>query len=533
MKTIAILRPLIPFSLATILFVGLINTSALAQTATNLASDELKTTIVSASNLIELHKQPRESRAKEDAPRNWPSFLGRGATQLNPSMMPTDWSHQKNVQWKTELVGGGQSSPVIWDKTVFVSSIDGTMKEQCVVTALSLENGNPVWTYKTPSSQPVRSNYYQSRSAPTPVVDQDRVYTLFETGKLIALDHKGEQIWTRSLTDDYGAFEVRIGLAASLAQTKDHVIAMVDHEGPSYLLAVDKQTGKTAWKTERFSRQSYSSPIILTIAGEPQIVCSSDGSVDGYDVTTGEQLWTFEEVGGNRATTPLPIADGVFLISASPGMHGEYSEDAKASNLVMRVDREGDDFKPSVVWRTERAMPSFASPIVYQGLAYWVTGTGILYCFDANNGEQVYKQRLGQRCWATPLGVGDRIYFFGKDGTTKVLASGNKFNIIAENELIEGGAEAGLADIKRREEREKRNKTAASGKDSGKQHASSERDRSRTDRDGVSFAEPIQYGYAAVNGSLVIRTGSHVFCIREDSDKEKSQGSAASNGAGE
>jgi len=119
------------------------------------------------------------------------------------------------------------------------------------------------------------------------------------------------------------------------------------------------------------------------------------------------------------------------------------------------------------------------------------------------------------------LGVGDRIYFFGKDGTTKVLASGKKFEVIAENELIEGGAEVGLADIKRREEREKRNQAAASEKKSGEQQTSSSgRSSSRADRDGVSFAEPIQYGYAVVNGSLVIRTGSHIFCIREDNDEK-------------
>lgn len=502
-------------------------TPCLAQLATTDSKSENIPTLNVSSEKEVAAVLKRNSPSDKGSASCWPSFLGRGATQLTPETLPTHWSHRENVSWKTAISGAGQSSPVIWDNQVFVTSIEGDMKEDCLVTSISLADGEALWTYRTRSSQPVRSNYYQSRSAPTPVVDQDRVYSLFETGKLVALNHQGEEIWARSLTDDYGAFEVRIGLAASLAQTKDHVIALVDHEGPSYLLAVDKATGKTAWKTDRFSRQSYTSPIILPIAGELQIVCSSDGSVDGYDIKAGKQLWTYEEVGGNRATTPLPIADGVFLISASPGMHGEYSEDAKVSNMVMRVERKEEDYQPSVVWRTEKAMPSFASPMVHQGHAYWVSNTGILFCFDAQTGEKVYKQRLGQRCWATPLGIGDRVYFFGKDGTTKVLAAGSKYQVIAENELIEGATETGYADIKKREEREKKNQMADKGsadkvKPGDSKANSSSRDRSRSSREGVSFAESIQYGYAAVDGSLVIRTGSNVFCIRDDAGSDRS-----------
>ena len=530
-----------------VLIAATFTTSCFAQSATAVGKSENETNLAVDSKNELSAVLARASESEQVTASCWPSFLGRGATQLTPSLLPTHWSHQKNVSWKTSILGAGQSSPVIWGDQVFVTSIEGDMKDECLVTCISLADGETLWTYKTPSSQPVRSNYYQSRSAPTPVVDQDRIYCLFETGKLVALDHQGEEIWVRSLTDDYGAFEVRIGLAASLAQTEDHVIGLVDHEGPSYLLAVDKSTGKTAWKTERFSRQSYTSPIILPIAGEPQVVCSSDGSVDGYDIKTGEQLWTYEEVGGNRATSPLPISDGVFLISASPGMHGEYSEDAKASNMVMRVERNGEDYQPSVVWRTEKAMPSFASPMVHQGHAYWVSNTGILFCFDAKTGEMSYKHRLGQRCWATPLGVGDHVYFFGKDGTTKVLAAGGEYQVIAENELIQGATEAGHADIKKREEREKKNQMADKGTSAEKEKSDSNaasqgqdrgRDRGRSSRDGVSFAESIQYGYAAVDGSLVIRTGSNVFCIRNvdagaDSPQESIKQKSASTTGGD
>lgn len=503
-----------------------------------------------------------------DRPERWPGFLGIGATGIDPATLPLEWSPTSNVSWQTELVGTGQSSPLIWGSTVFVTSINGTMKEDCHVTALALADGRKLWDYKMESAQPVRSNYFQSRSAPTPAVDGDRVYAFFETGKLVALKHDGSEAWVRNLVEEFGEFEVRIGLASSVAQTADSVFVLVDHEGPSYLLAVDKATGKTKWQTERFSRQSYASPIVLDICEQPQVVVSSAGSVDGYDPITGIQLWTMEGVGGNRSTTPLPFGDSRFLISASPGMHDEQLDKAKASNFAMQVVKTDNGYETKVLWKADKAMPSFGSPMVHQGLAYWVNNVGVLYCFDAETGESVYTKRSGQLCWATPLGLGDHIYLFGKDGLTTVIAAGRDFKIVAKNELIEGATEAGAADIKRRESREHQhgggasdqsqqtspsgNKPAADKPTDGAAVAdsvNSERttrrggrpgsasdetsgDRPRRpasvaddtseeggerpgSRDGRTFAEPVQYGYAAVNGSLVIRTGGKVFCVRE------------------
>ncbi len=529
----------------------------------------------------------------QSTPERWPGFLGAGSTQLDPATLPVKWSPTSNISWQAELTGAGQSSPVIWGDRVFVTTIDGAMKNDCLVTAVSLNDGEVLWTYQTESAQPVRSNYFQSRSAPTPAVDARHVYAFFETGKLIALTHDGKEAWLRNLPEEFGEFEVRIGLAASVAQTDDSVFVLVDHEGPSYLLAVDKMTGETKWRTDRFSRQSYASPIVMTVAGQQQIVISSAGSIDGYDPVTGTQLWTMEGVGGNRSTTPLSFGDGRFLVSASPGMHDEQLDEASKSNFAMQVERSGDQFTTKVLWKVEKAMPSFGSPMVHQGLAYWVNNVGVLYCFDTETGETVYTKRSGQLCWATPLGLGDHIYFFGKDGLTTVIAAGREYKLLAKNELIEGAEAAGEADVKRRESRghqhggapsgtgeaaksepaaknlppdsteqqpaeEKVALTAEStesaddaepavaaaddpasgsgrrgrrrgGSSEGNGHAGGESSgrgegKAGTDgseeprtRDGRIFADPVQYGYAAVNGSLVIRTGSRVYCLRNAS----------------
>ncbi|MFN9977139.1 MAG: hypothetical protein ACK58T_45280, partial [Phycisphaerae bacterium] len=129
----------------------------------------------------------------------------------------------------------------------------------------------------------------------------------------------------------------------------------------------------------------------------------------------------------------------------------------------MQVERSGDEFTTRVLWKAEKAMPSFGSPMVYQGLAYWVNNVGVIYCFDAETGEAVYTKRSGQLCWATPLGMGDHIYFFGKDGLTTVIAAGREYKLLAKNELIEGAEAAGEADVKRRESRGHQHGGAPSG----------------------------------------------------------------------
>ncbi|MCG8650235.1 MAG: PQQ-like beta-propeller repeat protein, partial [Pirellulales bacterium] len=242
----------------------------------------------------------------------WPSFLGQGSSaDLQANHLPLKWSPTENQRWKAQLPGKGQSSPVIWGDTVYVTSIAGSMKETCCVTALSLATGAEKWTRTFSSSQPVRSNYFQSRSAPTPLVHSLGVVAFFETGDLVCLNRETGKIqWKRSLTEEFGAFESTIGLATSPVGYGDRFFLMIDHEGESYLLAADVKSGATLWRTPRFSRRSYATPAIVRIGDQDHLVCSSDGSVDGYDVDTGKQVWTFEDIGANTLNTPLQVDNG-------------------------------------------------------------------------------------------------------------------------------------------------------------------------------------------------------------------------------
>ncbi|MBC7820897.1 MAG: PQQ-binding-like beta-propeller repeat protein [Planctomycetaceae bacterium] len=489
----------------------------------------------------------------------WPGFLGAGASQVDPQSIPLKWSPTENIAWKTKLPGRGQSSPVIWGGRVFVTAIDGSMKDKCFVTALDLADGHELWRHSVDGSQKVRSNYFQSRSAPTPVVDGERVYAFFETGNFVALTHDGKPVWSRSLTKDFGEFETNIGLAGSLLQTADSVIVLADHEGPSYLAALDKSTGETRWKTDRDSRKSYASPSLVPVGDASQIVVSSDGTVDGYDPATGKLLWSFEDVGGNTSTTPLPIGNGRFLVSAAPGMHGERETAARKSNLVMQIEKTADGFQPKILWQTE-TMPSFASPMVHQGHAYWVNRAGVIFAFNAETGQQIFTQRA-QLCWQTPIGIGDRVYFFGKDGITTVIAAGAEAKVLAENTLwdpevmgtatLPGGGSRGGRDSHGEHSEERGTRPAEAGKPATGKPESAKPDAAKpssvkpdsaakkeaapaTGRPAAAeggagrpseaemrakgenrFADPVQYGVAIVNGSLLIRTGEYVFCVRD------------------
>lgn len=426
-----------------------------------------------------------------DAPPRWPGFLGAGATPVDAKSLPLEWSPEKNIAWSRELPGDGQSSPVIWGQTVFVTSVEGENKDTYHVLAIDLSSGEVRWRQKVASTSPVKNSLYVSRAAPTPVVDAEAVYVYFESGDVAALSHAGNVLWQRSLANDYGKFTNKFGLAASPVMAGDSIVILVDDEGPSYLVSLSKRDGTTQWKTERTSRVSWSSPALLTINGKSQIVISSAGSVDGYDPSTGERLWTYEAVGGNTAATPIAFGNGRFLVGASAGREAERAENAKESNLAMTIESVDGKMLPKVLWKNTEATPSFGSPIVHEGHAYWVNRQGVVFCLDAETGELKYKERTKQSIWATPLALGDRIYLFGKDGSTTVIAAGPKFAVLAENQLWDPEAVKADAEKIAAEETEERKKAAA------------------------HFSGPVQYGVAAVDGSLLIRTGNRLYCVRK------------------
>jgi len=411
-----------------------------------------------------------ESSSLAETPR-WTGFLGPERSLSTADSLPLTWSPEENIAWRVEPTGFGQSSPVIWGDKVFVTSVEGDDKEKYHTTAYALADGKKLWQHTIDSTLPVENTNYVSRAAPTPAVDADSLYVLFESGDLLALSHDGEQRWKRSLSKDYGKFDSRHGLAASPLLTDAAVVVLVDHDGPAYIMAAKKSDGSTLWKTERASRISWSSPtLIKAVDGKSQIVVSSNGSVDGYDPTTGKQLWTLDNLGGNTVASATPFGNGCFVVGASTGRSGEATEGATRTNIAVCLEQQGEKHIAKTLWTAEKATSSFGSPVVHDGVGYWVNKSGVLFGLDAKTGETLFTERLPDSTWATPLAVDDRVYLFMKKGETTSIKAGKQFEVLAENKLWDPTADAGPQTL---------------------------------------------YGVAAVEGVLLIRTGERLYCLRK------------------
>ncbi len=507
--------------------------------------------------------------AKEPGAGHWSEFRNGGTSSAHGEL-PAKWSSE-NVAWQHELIGYGQSTPTIHGGLVFVTCVEGSMKDECVVSCFELKSGREIWVYRAPATVKGTSNYMSSRAAPTPVVDSRGVYAFFESGDCLAIDHAGKQLWGRSLTSDYGKFDNNHGLGASPTQTETSVVINVEHKGPSYLIALDKGSGKTAWKTDRSSSSSWSSPIVMNIDGKQQIIVSSGGTVDGYDAASGKSTWSIGGLDGN--SVPSPTASGKMLyVGARVPEFGEDGEAAKSNLCIALNDKSSNDANPSVAWRASKAISDYASPVVCGDCVYYLNKIGVLYCLSMSTGHQHYVERLGTQCWATPIVAGDRIYFFGKDGKTQIVRAGPKFELIHSNRLWEsdnapkpvsyvennaihghgaqtesggsggvgnagprgrGGPGGGMlatlmkadldsngtlsaeeipADFKPMLARIDTNRDGSLDQAEIKAMAEGFAARRADSRDGAR--DPIVYGAAAVDGAIVIRTGTRLYCVQ-------------------
>jgi len=377
----------------------------------------------------------------EPATQRWPAFQGAPLSlrDLPNAELPLHWSPTEHVAWKARLPGYGQSSPVVWDGRIYVTSISGAKKEHCHLCAFDLRTGARLWQYDVAAASQAENTNYVSKAAPSPIVDELGVTALFEGGNLIALDHEGRLRWERNLVEEYGPLDSRHGLASSLEQNLEHVFVWMERQEDPYLLAVAKTTGETIWKVPGLGATSWSSPRLVPVGDGAHLVLSGIGKLAGFDPGTGNRLWELEDISGNSTPTPIPLGNGRFLIGATEG-RGEESGggNAAASNGVVQIAAQSDgSFQATWVWRAAKATSSFGSPIAHQGFAYFVNRTGIVFCLDLSTGQEQYAKRSPGSVWATPIAAGNRIYLFGRDGKTAVLQAGPAFKILSENALWE------------------------------------------------------------------------------------------------
>jgi outer membrane protein assembly factor BamB len=298
-----------------------------------------------------------------------------------------------------------------------------------VVEAFGQADGARVWEHRFEAEGPLPPVHEKHNLAsPSPVTDGEMVFAWFGTGQIVALDRHGKPVWQRHLGKEISPFEINWGHSSSPALHGDLLILLCDHAPASYLLAVDKRTGKDRWKADRGKgRASYSTPLVVDTPTGPEVIVNSSERIDAYDPRTGAHLW--HAGGANRFPIPSPVHHEGVIYASRGYRSGPY--------LAIRPGGRGDVSSSHVAWNVPTGAPYVSSIVQYQGLIYMATDNGILTIADAGRGDTVWQGRVGGVFSASPVAADGKVYLLSETGETIVLRAGRGAEIIARNTIGE------------------------------------------------------------------------------------------------
>jgi outer membrane protein assembly factor BamB len=379
----------------------------------------------------------------------WPQWRGPYATGVsNKADPPTEWSESKNMRWKVEIPGRGSSSPVVWGDRVFVltavpKDLDAAASHQArgmvtprlahrfVVMAMNRKDGKVAWERTVREAEPTEGSHpdngtWASSSA---ITDGEHVIASFESQGLYAFDMNGRPIWEKDLGDK--RMRNQFGEGSTPALHGKYLVVVWDHQGESFIVALDKNTGAEVWRMKRDEIDTWATPLIVEGNGRLQVVTSGMNRLRSYDLETGQLIW--ESAGVTMNAIPSPVgADGMVFVTS-----GFRGNSLKAIRLA---DAKGDiTSSPAIVWTLDRDTPYVPSPLLYHGVIYLLkTNSGVLSAYDAKTGKPHYQvQRIDAvpNVFASPVAAAGRVYVVGREGTTAVLKEAPAFDVIATNTL--------------------------------------------------------------------------------------------------
>jgi outer membrane protein assembly factor BamB len=396
-----------------------------------------------------VHAQTRAGDLGPEA--YWPQWRGPSATGVSGTANPpTEWSETRNVRWKREIPGRGSSSPVVWGDRVFVTTAVPTgasveashaprggqprVPHRYVVMAFSRATGEILWERTAREEQPHEGSHpdngtWASGSA---IVDGQHVIAHFESRGLYAFDMNGAPVWQKDLGDK--RMRQEFGEGSTPALSGNTLVIVWDHQGQSFIVALDKRTGNELWRVAREEIDTWATPLVVPVTGRMQVVTNAMNRVRAYDLETGAMVW--HAPGTTMNAIPSPVhEDGLVFVTA-----GFRGNNLKAIRLAGAA---GDlTNTPSIVWETDRDTPYVPSPLVYEGFLYLLkTNSGILSVFDAKTGKPHFQlQRLDgvPNVFASPVAAAGRVYIPGREGATLVIRKGAAYEVIAKNELQDG-----------------------------------------------------------------------------------------------
>jgi len=356
-----------------------------------------------------------------EAERYWPAFRGPGGRGVAPhGDPPTAWdgTSGQGIRWKTPLPRPGFNSPVVWGNRVFLSGADEEARE---VYCFDADTGALLWRADTAgvSDAPValpRVLPDTGYAAPTVAVDGQRVFAIFATGVILALDIDGRRLWAREL----GTPDNHYGHSSSLLAVGDAVLVQFDQADGATLLALDAETGQTRWQQARAVDASWASPILVEAEGGLNVILAAAPTVSAYDALTGAPRWHADVFNGEIGSSPAYAAGRVFAAN-------QYAQ------AVALDARTGD-----VLWQTTRLeLPDAGSPVATAQHLFLPTSYGVFSCVDAADGTLLWEHEFDTGGYSSPVLAAGRIYWIAQDGTTHIFKADAPFELIAESALGE------------------------------------------------------------------------------------------------
>ena len=369
---------------------------------------------------------------------NWPQWRGPNLDGTSGERdLPVKWTVQENVAWKLPVPDRSGSTPIVWDERIFLNVAEGDNIE---LWSVDRKDGTVRWKRPLGGGNVLMRKH--NMSSPSPVTDGATVWVMTGTGILKAFDFEGKEKWGRDIQKEYGAFGLNWGYASSPLLHEDALYVQVLHgmktDEPSYVLKVDKKTGKTLWKVDRptdavrESPDSYTTPALVRRGKEVEIVVSGGDCVTGHDPSTGKELW--------RANGLNPEKNGNYRVVASPVVLGEMVVVPTRVKplLAVKAGGRGDVTQSHRVYSYDNG-PDVPTPVSDGTHLYIVNDKGIVYCLDARTGKEVYaQQRLKPGTYsASPVLADGRIYVTSEEGVTTVFKAGPTFEVVAENAFDE------------------------------------------------------------------------------------------------
>ncbi|MCG3197709.1 MAG: Outer membrane protein assembly factor BamB [bacterium] len=390
----------------------------------------------------------------------WPSWRGPLGTGVAPTANPpTEWSEDKNIKWKKPLPGSGYASPVVWGDRLFVLlAVDSEEAENPPadqepegsgrggrggpaaltefdyrVLALDRKTGQTIWE-RTAKREVPHEGIHRTGSwaSPSPITDGEQVYAFFGSRGVFCFDMEGRVKWDKDLGDM--TIKRGFGEGASPALFGDTLVVNWDHEGDSFIVALDKNTGSEKWKVPRDEGTSWATPLIVEVAGKPQVVVNATNRIRAYDLADGSLIWECGGMTQNVIPTPAHRNGLAYIMSGFRGSALFAVDLASARGDLTDTD--------TIRWKRDKDTPYVSSPLLYEDHLYFHKGNeNLLTCLHADTGEEFFSQQrlegLGD-IYASPTGAGDRVYVVARDGTALVLRKGPRYEVLATNRLEDG-----------------------------------------------------------------------------------------------